>query len=29
MPEWQLDEHKTAGGRSRFAEFIAGLADPQ
>ena len=29
MPEWQLDEHKTAGGRSHFAEFVAGLADPR
>jgi phage-related protein len=27
MSEWSVDEHKTAGGRSHFAEFVAGLAD--
>lgn len=27
MSDWVLDEHKTAGGRSHFAGFIANLAD--
>lgn len=27
MSEWTVDEHKTAGGQSHFAEFVAGLAD--
>jgi hypothetical protein len=27
MPDWTVDEHKTAGGQSDFAEFIAGLTD--
>jgi len=27
MSEWSADEHKTAGGQSHFAEFVAGLAD--
>jgi phage-related protein len=27
MSEWSVDEHKTAGGRSHFAEFVAGLTD--
>jgi hypothetical protein len=27
MPDWTVDEHKTAGGQSHFAEFIAGLTD--
>ncbi len=27
MPDWTVDEHKTVGGRSHFAEFVAGLAD--
>ncbi|MGD0075612.1 MAG: hypothetical protein ABSD31_14920 [Candidatus Binataceae bacterium] len=27
MPEWSVDEHKTAGGQSHFGEFVAGLAD--
>ena len=27
MSEWSVDEHKTAGGRSHFAEFVVGLAD--
>ncbi|HYB90244.1 MAG TPA: type II toxin-antitoxin system RelE/ParE family toxin [Candidatus Binataceae bacterium] len=25
--EWALEEHKTIGGQSHFAEFVAGLAD--
>jgi phage-related protein len=29
MSEWSVDEHKTAGGRSHFAEFVAGLVDPR
>jgi hypothetical protein len=27
MPDWSVDEHKTAGGQSHFAEFVASLAD--
>jgi hypothetical protein len=27
MSDWAVDEHKTAGGQSHFAEFVAGLAD--
>jgi hypothetical protein len=27
MPEWTVDELKTAGGKSHFAEFIKGLTD--
>lgn len=27
MAEWSVEEHKTAGGRSHFAEFVAGLVD--
>ncbi len=27
MADWTLDEHKTAGGHSYFAEFVAGLVD--
>lgn len=27
MSDWTLDEHKTAGGQSHFAEFVTGLAD--
>jgi hypothetical protein len=27
MAEWTVDEHKTAGGRSHFAECVAGLTD--
>ena len=27
MSGWTVDEHKTAGGQSHFAEFVAGLAD--
>lgn len=27
MADWTVDEHKTAGGQSHFAEFVAGLAD--
>ena len=27
MPDWTVDEHKTAGGQSHFAEFVAGLTD--
>lgn len=27
MTEWSVEEHKTAGGRSHFAEFAAGLVD--
>lgn len=27
MSEWSVDEHKTAGGQSHFADFVAGLAD--
>lgn len=27
MAEWSVDEHKTASGRSHFAEFVAGLVD--
>jgi phage-related protein len=27
MSEWSVDEHKTAGGRSHFGEFVAGLTD--
>jgi hypothetical protein len=25
--DWTIDEHKTAGGQSHFAEFVAGLTD--
>ena len=27
MSEWSVNEHKTAGRRSHFAEFVAGLTD--
>jgi hypothetical protein len=27
MPDWTVDEHKTVGGQSHFAEFVAGLTD--
>jgi phage-related protein len=27
MSEWSVEEHKTAGGRSQFAQFVAGLVD--
>ena len=27
MPDWTVDEHKTAGGQSHFAQFVAGLTD--
>jgi phage-related protein len=27
MSDWSVDEHKTAGGQSHFAEFVASLAD--
>jgi phage-related protein len=27
MAEWVIEEHKTAIGRSHFAEFVAGLTD--
>jgi hypothetical protein len=27
MPDWTVDEHKTAGGQSHFAQFVAGLID--
>ena len=27
MPEWLIDELKTAGGKSHFAEFVATLTD--
>lgn len=27
MPDWTVEEHKTAGGQSHFAEFVAGLSD--
>jgi hypothetical protein len=27
MPDWTIDEHKTAGGQSYFADFVAGLTD--
>ena len=29
MVEWAVAEHRTAGGRSRFAEFVASLAKPK
>ena len=29
MADWTLDEHKTSGGTSHFAEFVACLADPK
>jgi hypothetical protein len=29
MSDWTVDEHLNAGGRSYFAEFVAGLADAQ
>lgn len=29
MPDWTVDEHKTAGGQSHFAEFVASLTDPK
>jgi phage-related protein len=29
MSEWSVEEHKTAAGRSRFAQFVADLVDPQ
>jgi hypothetical protein len=27
MPGWTLDEHRTAGGQSHFADFVAALVD--
>src|ERR1700730_605035 len=27
MPDWSVDEHRTARGQSHFAEFVASLAD--
>ena len=27
MSDWTVDEHRTAGGQSHFAEFVAGLID--
>jgi hypothetical protein len=27
MSDWTVDEHKTVGGQSHFAEFVAGLTD--
>jgi hypothetical protein len=27
MPDWTVDEHRTVGGQSHFAEFVAGLTD--
>jgi phage-related protein len=27
MPDWTVNEHKTAGGQSYFADFVAGLTD--
>src|ERR1700730_18969747 len=27
MSEWSVEEHKTAGGRSRLAQFVASLVD--
>lgn len=27
MSDWTVDEHKSVGGQSHFAEFVAGLAD--
>jgi len=27
MSEWSVEEHKTAGGRSQFAQFVASLVD--
>jgi hypothetical protein len=27
MSDWTVDEHKTTGGQSHFAEFVAGLTD--
>jgi hypothetical protein len=27
MSDWAADEHKTAGGQSHFAQFVAGLTD--
>jgi hypothetical protein len=27
MSDWLVDEHRTAGGQSHFAEFVASLAD--
>ena len=27
MPDWAVHEHKTVGGQSHFAEFVAGLTD--
>lgn len=27
MAEWSVNEHKTVGGRSHFAEFVASLTD--
>jgi phage-related protein len=27
MSDWTVDEHKTAGGQSHFAEFVADLTD--
>jgi phage-related protein len=27
MPDWAVHEHKTVGGQSHFAEFVAGLSD--
>ncbi len=29
MAEWVLEEHGSAGGRSHFADFVAGLFDPK
>ena len=27
MPEWTLDEHKSASGTSHFAQFVGGFTD--
>src|SRR6202045_5381827 len=27
MSEWSVEEHRRAGGRSQFAQFVAGLVD--
>ncbi len=27
MADWTVNEHRTAGGKSYFAEFVAGLTD--
>ena len=29
MPDWSVDEQRTARGPSHFAEFVASLADPK